>query len=148
MKILRQRLNISTNGGMDVIDITGDVEKAVVESGIEQGFAIVYSPHTTCGIVINEKESGLLADLRRTLTRLIPAEDSYLHDDFDLRTENLHPGETKNAHAHLQQLVSGRTSECVLIEEGTLLLGVWQRIMVVEFDHARDREILIQICGS
>lgn len=148
MRIHREILSLKTRREFDVVDITTDVEKAVVDAGVEEGFAIVYSPHTTCAVLINERETGLLADLRRTLSGLIPVEDNYLHDDFDVRTENLHPGETKNAHAHLWQMLSGRVSECVTIAEGTVRLGQWQRIMIVELDRARDREILIQVCGA
>lgn len=147
MKIHRESLQLKTSGAHEIIDITADVEKAILASGVEEGYALVYSPHTTCAVIVNEKETGLLADLRKTLVRLVPEEDSYLHDDFDVRTENMHPGETKNAHAHLQQVLAGKTSEYVPVSEASLLLGQWQRIMVVEFDRERDREILIQICG-
>lgn len=148
MKVHRERLQISTKTEFDVVDITLDVEKAVLSAGIEDGYAIVYSPHTTVAVIVNEKETGLLADFRNTLDRLIPADDSYLHDDFGVRTENLHEGETKNAHSHLRQILGGRTSEYIPVEEGSLVLGRWQRVMVVEFDCAKDREILIQICGT
>lgn len=147
MKIHRESLQLKTSGALEVIDITADVEKAILAAGIEEGYALVYSPHTTCAVIVNEKETGLLSDLQKTLTRLVPLEDSYLHDDFEVRTENMHPDETKNAHAHLRQVLAGRTSEYVPVSEATLLLGQWQRIMVVEFDRERDREILIQICG-
>jgi secondary thiamine-phosphate synthase enzyme len=131
-----------------VVDITGDVEKAIIDSEIMEGFALVYSPHTTCGVMVNERETGLLADIRSTLGRLVPEEDGYRHDDFNVRTENLHPGETKNAHAHLRHLIGGKASEYIPISGGSLLLGQWQRVMVIEFDRAREREILLQICGT
>jgi secondary thiamine-phosphate synthase enzyme len=143
----RQTLVLNTDGEWHVVDITGDVEKAIIDSEIMEGFALVYSPHTTCGVMVNEKETGLLADIRSMLGRLIPQEEGYRHDDFNVRTENLHPGETKNAHAHLRHLVGGKASEFIPISGGTLLLGQWQRVMVVEFDRAREREILLQICG-
>lgn len=148
MKIHREKLQIRSDGEFHVVDITADAEKAILTSGIQEGFLIVYTPHTTCAVLVNEKESGLLADLQNTLGRLIPSDLAYQHDDFDVRTENLHPGETENAHAHLRQMLSAKTSECVLVSEGALMLGTWQRIMVLEFDRAREREILIQVCGS
>ena len=144
----RDRLKIATSQEFDVIDITADVEKALISSGIEEGYALVYCPHTTCGLVVNEKESGLLNDIDATMQRLVPQRDgAYLHDDFDVRTENMNPGETKNAHAHLRQLIVGRVSEYIPVSEGMLMLGEWQRVMFVEFDRARDREVLIQVCG-
>lgn len=147
MKTHREKLEIITQGPWHVVDVTSDVEKAIINAEITDGFALIYSPHTTCGVMVNEKEKGLLEDIRMTLGKLVPEEDGYLHDDFNVRTENMHPGETKNAHAHLRHLIGGRSSEYVPISGGNLLLGQWQRVMVVEFDRARDREILIQVCG-
>lgn len=147
MKIHRERLQLKTATEFDIIDITADVEKAILTAGIEEGYALVYSPHTTCAVVVNEKETGLLADIKGTLARLVPEGESYLHDDFDVRTENLHPGETKNAHAHIRHVLAGKTSEYVPVAEAALSLGQWQRIMVIEFDRGRDREIVIQVCG-
>lgn len=147
MKVHRERLQIKTSKEFDVIDITTDVEKAILNSGIEDGYALVYSPHTTCSVMVNEKETGLLADIDATLQRLVPQLETYLHDDFTIRTENMHEDETKNAHAHLRQLLGGKTSEYIPVGEGSLLLGKWQRVMFVEFDRAREREVLIQICG-
>lgn len=147
MNIHRETLQIATGGDFSVTDITADVEKAILGAGIQEGFVIVYSPHTTVAIVVNEKETGLLKDLRDTLDRLIPAGHSYHHDDFSVRTENMHDGETKNAHAHLRQILAGRTSEYLPVAEGSLLLGRWQRVMVVELDRAKEREVVIQVCG-
>jgi len=147
LKIHRDKVQITTDGEFHVVDITADVEKAILASGIEEGYALVYSPHTTCSILLNEKESGLLEDINRTLKRLVPQMPTYLHDDFDIRTENMHENENKNAHAHLRNLLAGKTSEYIPIAEGRLMLGEWQRVMLVEFDCSRDREALIQVCG-
>lgn len=147
MIVHRDRLSVNTAHEFDIIDITADVEKALITSGIGEGYALVYSPHTTCGLLLNEKESGLLIDINATLQRLAPQDNGYLHDDFTVRTENMHPDETKNAHAHLRQLIGGRVSEYIPVSGGTLLLGEWQRVMLVEFDRARDRQVIIQICG-
>jgi secondary thiamine-phosphate synthase enzyme len=143
----RDRVNISTSREFEIIDITADVEKALLESGVEEGYALVYSPHTTCGVIVNERESGLLSDIQATMSRLVPALQNYLHDDFTVRTENMHEDELPNCHAHLRQLISGRTSEYIPVSEGGLMLGEWQRVMFVEFDRARERHVLIQVCG-
>ncbi len=147
MNIYRDKLQIKTEREFHVIDITTDVEKAILISGIQEGYALVYSPHTTCAVLVNEKESGLLADIQATLQRLVPQMETYLHDDFNIRTENMHEDETKNAHAHLRQLLGGKTSEYIPIGEGSLLLGQWQRVMFIEFDRSREREVMIQVCG-
>ena len=136
-----------TRGGLSVTDITDAVNEAVRESGVLNGIACVYSPHTTCGVIVNERETGLLIDLQTTISRLVPSEQNYLHDNFTVRTENMHEDETPNCHAHLRQLISGRTSEYIPVSEGSLLLGEWQRVMFVEFDRARERQVLIQVCG-
>ena len=147
MKTHFEKLQIDTQAEFQVIDITADVEKAVINAQVTDGFALVYSPHTTCGVMVNEKETGLLVDLQETLRRLVPASHGYLHDDFNVRTENLHEDETENAYAHLRQMIGGKASEYIPVSGGQLLLGQWQRVMVVEFDRARPREFLIQICG-
>ena len=148
MRIHREYVRLETTGSFEVIDVTPQVEKAVVNAGIEEGFALVYSRHTTCGVILNEHESGLLADLEGVLGRLIPEGDYYKHDDWEIRTENIHPGETANAHAHLRHLIGGMVSQCVPVSGSALELGVWQRIMVIELDRDRDREIVIQVCGA
>jgi secondary thiamine-phosphate synthase enzyme len=147
MRIHREALHVRTSREFDVVDVTADVEKAVVNAEIEEGYALVYSRHTTFAILLNERESGLLVDTCRILRQLVPESDGYLHDDFDIRTENMHPDEPPNAHAHLRQILAGRSSETIPVAEGALALGTWQRIMLVEFDRARDREVLIQVCG-
>lgn len=147
MKVYRESLRVRTAGEFDVIDVTADVEKAVLTAGIEEGYALVYSRHTTFAILLNERESGLLVDAGRLLRGLVPERNGYLHDDFDIRTENLVPDEPPNAHAHLRHMLAGRNSEYVPVAEGALALGTWQRIMLVEFDRPRDREVLVQVCG-
>jgi secondary thiamine-phosphate synthase enzyme len=147
MKIYRETLQLKTKGAFDIIDVTSDVEKALVNSGIEEGYALVYSRHTTCGVLLNERETGLLGDLEQVLGRLVPQGDYYKHDDWEIRTENMHPDETPNAHSHLRQVVGGRISEYVPVFDAALMLGEWQRIMILELDQAKEREILIQVCG-
>jgi len=147
VKIYRDTLQIATHGEFDVIDITEEVEKSILNSGVTEGYALIYSPHTTCAVLVNEKESGLLSDIQETLRRLVPQVEGYRHDDFEVRTENMHEDETKNAHSHLRQLLAGRTSEYIPVIDGNLFLGPWQRVMLVEFDCPRQREALIQICG-
>lgn len=147
MKLHRETLRVTTSCEFDVIDVTADVEKAVLTSEIQEGYALVYSRHTTFAVLLNEKESGLLVDASRMLCGLVPESDGYLHDDFDIRTENMHADEPKNAHAHLRQILAGHSSEYIPVTEAALALGTWQRVMLVEFDRPRDREVLVQVCG-
>ncbi|HVL99638.1 MAG TPA: secondary thiamine-phosphate synthase enzyme YjbQ [Egibacteraceae bacterium] len=147
MRVYRDVLQVKTSGEFDVIDVTADVEKAVLTSAVEEGYALIYSRHTTFAVLLNEKESGLLVDASRLLRGLVPEGNGYLHDDLDIRTENLQPDELPNAHAHLRQILAGRNSEYIPVADGVLTLGTWQRIMLVEFDRPRDREVVVQVCG-
>ncbi|HNR58423.1 MAG TPA: secondary thiamine-phosphate synthase enzyme YjbQ, partial [Methanothrix sp.] len=89
--------------------------------------------HTTTGIIINEAESGLVADLLRRLASLAPPRNGYLHDRID-----------DNAHAHLQAVLLGN-SRTIPVEEGCLALGTWQRVLFVELDGPRRRSVLIKV---
>lgn len=147
MRMHRETLRLETDGEFDIVDITPDVERALAASGVQEGHVVVYSPHTTCFVLIHEKETGLIQDMCATLARLVPQDGAYVHDDFDVRTENMHPGETRNAYAHLRGILAGKTSEFIPIGGGALRLGTWQRVMLIEFDRARPREVLIQVSG-
>ncbi len=87
VKVFQQEQRFRTSGGLAVQDITEEVTAAVRESGIIDGIACVYSPHTTCCIRVNEFESGFLEDFTTLLRRLVPAEGQYYaHDDWDRRS--------------------------------------------------------------
>jgi secondary thiamine-phosphate synthase enzyme len=85
--------------------------------------------------------------MARFLNRLAPADDEYAHNDFSVRTVNMTDDESPNGHSHCQRLILN-TSESVPIRDGRLQLGVWQRLFLVELDHARPREILVQVFGG
>lgn len=126
-------LEIKTEEPVQVIDITRQVNDAVRESGVAEGICLVYILHTTTGIIINEVESGLVADLLRRLASLAPPRNGYLHDRID-----------DNAHAHLQAVLLGN-SRTIPFEEGCLALGTWQRVLFVELDGPRRRSVLIKV---
>ena len=91
VKVFQRETKLRTAGGLTVRDITDEVQEAVRESGIAEGIACVYSPHTTCCVRVNEFETGFLEDFAQLLKRLVPSESYYAHDDFDRRTENICP---------------------------------------------------------
>ncbi len=91
MKVFQQQTELRTSGGLTVLDITEEVAEAVRDSGITEGIACVYSPHTTCCVRVNEFENGFLEDFTQLLRRLVPSETYYAHDDWDKRTENICP---------------------------------------------------------
>src|SRR5258708_10323761 len=89
MKVFQAERHFQTKGGLHVTDITEDVAEIVRESGVTDGICLVYSPHTTCCVRVNEFEAGMFDDFARFLRRLVPHETSYAHDDWDRRTENI-----------------------------------------------------------
>ena len=76
--------------------------------------AVAFCAHTTCALLINEWEDGALEDFRRHLTELVPHEGTYYrHDDFEIRTQNMHPDERKNGHAHVKAMLLSATSHAI-----------------------------------
>ncbi len=89
MKMVFENHSFSTTRCMEFVDVTGDLLEMVERSGVRNGMALVYSPHTTCSIVINERESGFIRDFEDLVEGLVPRDGEYRHDDLALRTENL-----------------------------------------------------------
>jgi secondary thiamine-phosphate synthase enzyme len=150
MRFLLENHSFRTMECGEFVDVTDDVRQTVAKSGIERGMALVYSPHTTCAVLINERESGFLHDFREMIDGLVPLDGSYRHDDLEVRTENLEddPHDIPNGWAHVRQALLGSASQAVPVVDGELLLGRWQRVFFVELDRARDRRVLIQVMGE
>ena len=145
MKFLSQTFNIRTEKGPQFIDITDRIEKAARESGVSNGFAVIFSMHTTAAIRINENEPALLADMERMLEQIAPCSAEYKHNEFaHAFSDN---GERPNGHSHCQHLLLG-ASEAVPVVDGKLIVGQWQRIFLIELDHGRDREVVVQLMGE
>jgi secondary thiamine-phosphate synthase enzyme len=142
--------NFQTTHCGQFTDVTDDVSDLVSRSGIRNGMALVYSPHTTCAIIINERESGFIKDFDDLIGTLVPLESPYRHDDLEARTENLEddPHDVANGHAHCRQALVGSSSETIPVVDGRLMIGRWQRIFFVELDRARDRRVLLQVTGD
>jgi secondary thiamine-phosphate synthase enzyme len=142
-----RRLAFETTEPIQFLDITDGVASAVRSSGVKDGIVTIVSRHTTMAVRIQEAEPLLLEDLLGFLRRLAPSNVHYQHNDFRIRTHNMHNDESPNGHSHCLQFLLG-TSETVPIEDGELLLGEWQRIFLVELDGPREkREVLIQTVG-
>ena len=131
----------------EFIDITEKVQDCVAQAMVTHGFAMVYSKHTTAAIKINENEPLLLQDMEQFLERISPRNGHYQHNDFTVRTVNMTEDECPNGHAHCQHLLLG-TSETIPIVEGMLQFGRWQSIFMIELDHPRPREVVIQVMGE
>jgi len=150
MKMLFENHSFSTTRCMEFVDVTGDLLEMVGRSGVRNGMALVYSPHTTCSIVINERESGFIRDFEDLVEGLVPRDGEYRHDDLALRTENLEDDDhdVPNGHAHCRQGLIASASQAVPIVDGQLQLGRWQRVFFVELDRARARRVLMQVMGE
>ncbi len=145
MKFLSQTFNIQTEKGPQFIDITNRVEEAALKSGITNGFAVVFSKHTTAAIRINENEPALIGDMERMLEGIAPSCAEYKHNEFAHAFST--NGERPNGHSHCQHLLLG-ASEAVPVMDGKLIVGQWQRIFLIELDHGREREVVVQLVGE
>ncbi len=145
MKIHRERIDLESHTAIEFMDISEHVQDVVDRSGIREGQALIYVPHTTMGITINHNEPMLIQDFMRILYRLVPVDDQYSHDLFELRRETMSDGRS-NGHSHCKAIVLGN-SETVPVEKGKLMLTERQNIFAVEFDGARKRDVVVQVTG-
>ncbi|HCP08332.1 MAG TPA: hypothetical protein DIT25_00835 [Candidatus Moranbacteria bacterium] len=145
MKIHKQKIDIRSSSQIEFVDITDKVEEIVSDSGIREGQVTIYSPHTSCSVVINHNEPMLIQDFMRVLYRLVPVSDRYSHDLFEIGRSKTSDGRS-NGHSHCKAMLLG-VSETVPIEKGRLLLTEKQNIFLVEMDGARTRDIIIQAIG-
>ena len=139
MKSLTEYLTFKTKSRREFVNITPDVEKLVVKSGIKEGLCLVNAMHITASVFINDNESGLHHDYEKWLEELAPHEpiDHYRHNDT---------GED-NADAHLNRQVMGR-EVVVAITDGQLDFGPWETIFYGEFDGRRNKRVLVKIIGE
>jgi secondary thiamine-phosphate synthase enzyme len=114
----------ATLGALDFVDVTDEVENRLRASGISEGMVTVFAPEQACVLVVNERESGLIADIRETLARL---ESSEVAD---------------------QRAMLGSSSVVLPATEGRLRLGVWQRVLLIELEAPQERKIVVQIVGE
>ena len=141
-----RRLRIRTGEAPSFHDLTEAVIEFIGEVGVRSGQITIQALHTTAAIIINEAEPLLLEDMRQFLERLAPRAGTYRHNDLAARGD-VPPDERPNAHAHLQHLLLGAVQQLPIVD-GRPALGRWQRIMLVELDHPRRREVLLSILGA
>ena len=110
------RIRVATERATEFIDLTDRIEIMAAEAGIHTGLVNIQSLHATTAIVINEHESLLLADFDALLARAAPRDAPYRHDDMDVRTVNLTPGERRNGRAHCQALLLGSSASLNLAD--------------------------------
>jgi secondary thiamine-phosphate synthase enzyme len=146
MKIYKERIDLESKAQIEFMDITNQVEEIVERSGIREGQALVYVPHTTMGVAINHNESMLLQDFMRVLYKIVPVDAQYSHDLFELRRQSGTADGRSNGHSHCKAILLGN-SETIPVEKGKLILTERQNIFAVEFDGSRKRDVIVQVIG-
>ncbi|WP_425539733.1 secondary thiamine-phosphate synthase enzyme YjbQ [Microaceticoccus formicicus] len=138
MKSFRKELIIKTDDRREYINITRDVQEAIRESEIKEGFVLVNAMHITASVFINDDESGLHHDFEVWLEKLAPEKpyNMYRHNGYE-----------DNADAHLKRQIMGR-EVVVAITEGRLDFGPWEQIFYGEYDGKRAKRVLIKIIGE
>ena len=136
MKVYVKEIQVTTKSREDIVNITHYVEEAVRESGIKNGLVLVYVPHATAMLIVNEDEPGLRTDYINKLLQLFPRHGDYLHNRID-----------DNANAHLASAFVG-SSRIFPLVNGRIVRGTWQEIMLVDLDGPRTRRVVIEVIGE
>jgi secondary thiamine-phosphate synthase enzyme len=136
MKVITKDFHISTRNRCEFVDITDEVASFVGKAGVKEGDAIVYCPHTTAGITVNENaDPSVIHDILLTFEELVPRlRAGYRHDEG-------------NSDAHCKSTLVGCSKQFV-IRDGRLVLGTWQGIFFCEFDGPRSRSFSVQVRGE
>ncbi len=123
---------IKTKTRNDLIDITNDLQQIVSKLNIQSGFCVVYVPHTTAGIFINENADPTVPlDISNMLDKIIPWKSDYRHSEG-------------NSAAHIKSIITGSSIQ-VIIENNKLMLGRWQGVFFAEYDGPRERSVIVKI---
>jgi len=132
---LMQKLRLETTERSTLINITAEVQQLVSASGVEQGLCLVYSPHTTAGITVQEGyDPDVTRDIAVHLEQMVPHTGDYRHAEG-------------NSDSHIKAMLTGN-SQALPVEYGKLQLGRWQAIFFCEFDGPRQRTVWVQIVGN
>jgi len=127
-----QTFQVRTSKQTEFIDITQSIQEAVKKTGVEDGICIIFIPHTTAAVTINENaDPSVVQDILMELNKMVPFKDQYHHMEG-------------NSPAHIKASLVG-CSQFILIESGKLVLGTWQGIFFCEFDGPRDRKVFVKV---
>jgi secondary thiamine-phosphate synthase enzyme len=139
MKTKMERIQINTLGGVQIIDITNEVQELLATSNLNEGLATVFIPGSTATVTTIEYEPGLIADLKKALDRIAPRDEHYEHD------QRWHDG---NGHSHVRAAFL-KPSVAIPFSNNTLMLGTWQQLVFIELDvRPRNRTIVVQLIGD
>ncbi|NIA08590.1 MAG: YjbQ family protein [Nitrospiraceae bacterium] len=124
-------ISVKSDARTELIDITGQIQDAISATGLDDGMAFIYVPHTTAGVIINEgADPAVRQDITSILNMVIPWEFDYHHQEG-------------NSPAHIKSSLVG-SGVHVIVEKGRLCLGTWQKIFFCEFDGPRNRKVWIK----
>lgn len=130
-----EKINIKTTKRMDIVDLTSQVVSIVSKSGVQEGICVVFCPHTTAAVAVNENaDPTVKQDIINKLAELIPQNAPYRHLE-------------KNSDAHIKNVLVG-PSITFIVERGKLELGTWQGVFFVEGDGPRSREVWVKVIGK
>jgi secondary thiamine-phosphate synthase enzyme len=139
MRAAYDELVLETRGDGDVVDVTGRAQKVIADAGLRDGLCTVFAAHSTCGVTTIECEPGCNADFDRVLESITPRAARWEH--------NVRNSDT-NGHSHVRAALVG-PSVTVPFRDGELQVGVWQRIVCVDFDdRPRSRKVVVQLLGE
>ena len=125
-------INVKTRSRAEMVNITAAVQEEVVNSGVEEGICVVYMPHTTAGLTINEgADPAVCEDILNKLNEMVPPNAGYRHMEG-------------NSDSHIKASIMG-SSVSLIVEKGRLVLGTWQKIFFCEFDGPRSRKVHVKI---
>lgn len=140
------RLEVITGQPTAFVDLTAELERCVAAARIRVGTLTVQTLHTTTGLIVNESEPLLLTDFQSMFSRLVPRRAGYHHDDLARRI-GVPLDEPPNGHAHCRALLL-QPSLSLTVVDGRMVLGRWQRVMFVELDGPRPRELSVVVFGE
>ncbi len=133
------KFDISTKGFNDIIDITPQIRKEIEKSEVKEGICLVFVAHSTCAITTIEYEDGAIKDLKRALDGIAPINENY---------EHCKKWGDCNGYAHVRAALM-KPCLTIPIENGNLVLGRWQQVVLIDFDNRpREREIIVKVIKS
>lgn len=139
MKIITEKITLDTQGNPDLVNITEDIDNILKSTGFKKGIITIFVIGSTAAITTFEYEPGMIKDVQELYEKLIPKNKHYAHDDT---------WGDANGFSHLRAALQG-PSLVIPFDNGKLMLGSWQQVVLAEFDnHSRRRQIILQIIGE
>ena len=140
MPVRSLSMQVKMQGDCRVENITGRVQAALKQTQLHAGILTIFIKHTTASVLIIEDEPGIRADTKALWERLIPADPGWQH--------NVRNAGEDNGHSHLRGQLQGQ-SLTIPFNDGAMMLGIWQQIVVLDFDtRARSRDLVLQVIGE